>query len=159
MLHPGDRAPDIVAHDQSGERWDLKTALEAGPVVMFFYPKDFTSVCTSEVCLFQTRLDAVQSHGAQVVGVSADSAESHQRFSQTHGLRYPLLVDAKRHIAKQYEALYFGFFPKRITYVIGQDQRIVAAVHHELNAQVHVEKALNALSQTSPRIHQKADQD
>lgn len=145
MLKPGDHAPAVQATDQTGKAWDLKTALQNGPVVMFFYPKDFTPVCTSEACLFQSHLPELMATGAQLVGISSDDAESHQRFAHKHGLGYPLLVDAGRRIAKAYGALYFGLVPKRITYVIGRDQRVAAAIHHELNANAHVQRALAAL--------------
>lgn len=146
MLKVGDRAPDVHATDHTGKPWELKVALQRGPVVMFFYPKDFTPVCTSEACLFQSHLPELKATGARLVGISSDDAASHQRFADKHRLDYPLLVDSGRRIAKAYGALYFGFLPKRVTYVVGRDQRIAAAIHHELNANAHVQRALAALA-------------
>lgn len=146
MLKVGDRAPDVHATDHTGNPWQLKVALQRGPVVMFFYPKDFTPVCTSEACLFQSHLPELQTAGAQPVGISSDDADSHQRFAHKHGLGYPLLVDSGRRIAKAYGALYFGLLPKRVTYVIDRNQRIAATIHHELNANAHVQRALAALA-------------
>lgn len=139
MLKVGDTAPPFRGPDQEGREVSLETLLEGGPVVLFFYPKDFTRVCTQEACLFRDSYDELAEQGVSVVGVSVDDEVTHRRFADRHSIDYPLLSDKNREISRAYETLHaFGLFNKRITFVIGTDRIIRGRFHHELNAEKHL---------------------
>ncbi len=146
MLHPGDQAPDFELEDAHGQTVRLSERLHEGPVVLFFYPKDFTPVCTKQACLMRDWHGPLTSAGLQVVGVSGGSSRSHQRFQSTHHLPYPLLSDPGRRVARQYGAVgLFGLYPRRISYLIGRDGRVGDAVRADFRVTPHrrlVERAL-----------------
>jgi len=140
VLSAGDAAPDFEGTDQNGNRVTLDDLLRKAAVVLYFYPKDFTPVCTAQACLFRDSGAELASLGVQVVGVSGDDQSSHSRFAEAHRVPYPLLSDPEKKIQKAYEARQLlGFLAKRVTYVIGQDKKIKGVFHHELSAQKHLD--------------------
>jgi peroxiredoxin Q/BCP len=139
MLGPGDPAPSLDALDHLGRRIRLADLASRGPVVVFFYPKDFTPVCTREACGFEEVYDPLEAKGVSIVGISADSAESHKRFAERHGLRFSLVSDPDRKIARAFGALHpLGLGAKRATFVIDREGIVRAAIHSELRAGKHV---------------------
>ena len=110
MLRIGDKAPDFSGRDQNGQEIRSRDLLAKGPVVIYFYPKDFTPGCTQEACMFRDAFADLDAKGAAIVGVSLDSEASHKRFSDTHGLPFSLLADTDKAIAKRFDVLrLFGF--------------------------------------------------
>jgi thioredoxin-dependent peroxiredoxin len=101
MLKVGDKAPLFALSDGDGKTIALKD-LGGKKIVLYFYPKDNTSGCTKEACSFQDNLSAAKKKGAIVLGVSADSADSHARFASKYGLSFPLLSDEKKEVLKTY---------------------------------------------------------
>ncbi|HMN94904.1 MAG TPA: peroxiredoxin [Phycisphaerales bacterium] len=93
LIDPGKKAPVFSLADAQGATHHLKEYL-GRPVILFFYPKDGTPGCTAEACGFRDLLPALEPLTAVVLGVSADSAESHATFAAAHSLNFPLLVDA-----------------------------------------------------------------
>lgn len=151
MLKPGTEAPPFRGTNQRGEPVSLESLTAKGPLVLFFYPKDFTAVCTKEVCMFRDIYAELAETGVEVAGVSVDDDESHRRFSDAHGLPYHLVSDTTKTISRAYEALgLLGFSAKRITYVIDPDRRIRAAFHHELSAAKHLRDVRAALRGHAP---------
>lgn len=149
-LEPGDKAPNFTLMADSGEEWELERALEKGPVVLFFYPKDDTPVCTVEACTFRDQYAAFQGSGAQVVGISSDSIESHGRFKGRHELPYPLLADAGGQVRKLYGVKKtLGLLEGRTTFVIDESKTVRHVTSSALNAARHVEEALSALRKLS----------
>ena len=103
-LQEGDRAPDFELPTENGEKLKLSKLIKAGgkPVVVYFYPKDDTSGCTAEAKDF-TRLAAdFKKAGVEVIGISPDSAESHQKFAKKHDLKVRLAADADKAVASAY---------------------------------------------------------
>ena len=146
MLKVGDLAPEFTAQDQHGKTITLSSALERGRLILYFYPKDFTPVCTAQACTFRDASEGLASLGATVIGVSKDSAESHQRFGDKHGVPFSLLGDPERHIIKAYKAvLPILGNTLRITYVIDTNRRVLGAFHHELSAAKHLSDVQRAL--------------
>lgn len=91
-LHIGDRAPEVLGRNQAGE--EIRLSQFAGKkLALYFYPKDNTPGCTAEACSFRDAYDELRRAGWEVVGVSADSEASHQRFAAKHGLPFPLIAD------------------------------------------------------------------
>lgn len=114
----------------------------AGPLVVYFYPRDFTSVCTREACEFRDIYDVLRrEHGAEIVGISRDSEERHARFRAEHRLNFRLLADRGGRLAKLFGvARLWGLIPlvKRVTFVADSGDVIRGVFHHELDASAHV---------------------
>jgi peroxiredoxin Q/BCP len=103
MLRPGDAAPDFVLKDADGK--DLRLSTFSGrPIVLYFYPKDFTWGCTLEAKSFRDHYQEIAAHGAVVVGVSLDDVDSHCRFRDKHDLPFHLVSDADGRVHDLYEA-------------------------------------------------------
>lgn len=139
MLKVGDLAPDFTARDQHGATLTLGGLLARGRLVLYFYPKDFTPVCTAQACTFRDASTELGTLSVNVVGVSGDKEDSHQRFAEKHGVPFSLIADPERRLIK----LYGASMPilnrtLRVTYVIDTDRRILGAFHHELSAAKHL---------------------
>jgi len=146
MLSTGDTAPAFTLLDQHGEQVELDTLLQAGPVVLFFYPKAMTTGCTKESCHFRDLAGEFAEVGAQRVGISADKVDKQAAFDAKHDLGYPLLSDPDRTVAAGFGVKRPGpIMNKRATFVIGAERRILAAISSELNMDLHADEALNVL--------------
>ena len=146
MLKVGDLAPEFTAQDQHGKTITLSSALERGRLIIYFYPKDFTPVCTAQACTFRDASGGLAELGATVIGVSGDNSDSHQRFSDKHSVPFSLLVDPERRIIKAYGAsMPILNRTLRVTYVIDTNRRILGAFHHELSAAKHLNDVKQAL--------------
>ena len=146
MLAVGDTAPDFSGTDQHGNMISLALLLERGKLLLYFYPKDFTPVCTAQACTFRDASSELAALGANVVGVSGDSSESHARFAEKHSVPFSLLADPDHRIIKAYGASWLFGRIRRVSYVIGTDRRILGAFHHELSAAKHLSDARRLLS-------------
>ncbi|MCC7365324.1 MAG: peroxiredoxin [Dehalococcoidia bacterium] len=104
MLQVGAKAPEFEGVLDDGTAFRLSEALGRGPVVLYFYPKDFTGGCTKEACSFRDNFGAIGAAGATLVGVSADNEDSHTRFREKHGLPFPLLADTEKRIVDAFDA-------------------------------------------------------
>jgi len=102
-LKPGDKAPDFEATSDDGTTVRLRD-LRGQKVILYFYPRDNTSGCTTQACSFRDHYPEIEAAGAIVLGVSPDHAESHQKFKGKHDLPFPLLVDSDHQIAEKYGA-------------------------------------------------------
>jgi peroxiredoxin Q/BCP len=128
-LKVGDKAPDFTLPDQEGKPVTLSRALEAGPVILAFYPKAFTPGCNKQNSNFRDKYGEVEKAGAQVFGVSTDSVETQKKFKTEFKLPYSLLSDPDGKVAK----LYSGTMPlvgvaNRANFVVGQDGKITQIV-------------------------------
>jgi len=132
MLETGTRAPEFTLADQNGEMHSLSD-YRGQKVVLYFYPKDMTSGCTSQACNFRDLYPQIREKGAVVLGVSKDSVESHKRFEEAHGLPFTLLSDTELSTIRAYDVLLPGKDGKptksmiRSTYLIDEDGVIVKA--------------------------------
>jgi peroxiredoxin Q/BCP len=125
MLNVGDTAPEFSSQDQDGVAWSLADALRNGELVLYFYPADFTPVCTREACEFRDNFDGLQSVKVQIVGVSPQTQASHQKFRTAFNLPFPLLCDETKAVIKAFGVDgQLGFGVRRVTYLIGTDRRI-----------------------------------
>jgi thioredoxin-dependent peroxiredoxin len=146
MLKVGDLAPEFSAQDQHGKTITLAGLLEHGRLVLYFYPRDFTPVCTAQACTFRDASTDLGALGANVVGVSGDPIDSHQRFAEKHAVAFSLIADPERRIIKPYRAMLpIINHTLRVTYVIGANRRILGAFHHEFSAAKHLEDVKRAL--------------
>lgn len=142
----GDRAPDFTLPSQTGDSISLSQFLGKQPVVLYFYPKDETPVCTKEACAFRDRYQVFQDMGAQVIGVSNDSTQDHQKFASNHNLPFILLSDRKNEVRQLYGVpKTLWIFPGRVTYVIDQQGTIRHIFDSMMQFDAHVEESLNVL--------------
>lgn len=142
----GDRAPDFTLTAQDGNKVSLHEFLAKKNVVLYFYPKDFTAGCTAETKAFGESYESLTSLGAEVIGVSADSEQSHQSFASECGARFILLSDPGGHVAELYgvrRAL--GLIPGRVTFVIDKGGVVRRVFSSQLNPRRHVSEAVDAL--------------
>jgi len=102
-IEEGQKAPDFKLQADDGLSVKL-SELRGSPVVLYFYPKDDTPGCTKEACSFRDRRRELEKLGAKVLGVSADSVESHEKFRDKFKLNFPLLADQDHKVAEKYGA-------------------------------------------------------
>jgi peroxiredoxin Q/BCP len=147
MLAKGTKAPDFSLADQGGRKHTLKSLLADGPLILYFYPADFTPGCTKEACSFRDLHQELMKANLRVVGVSPQDVASHRRFAETHGLNFPLLADPDKVAVKAYDVDGpLGFGVRRGTYLIGRDGRIEDAVLADLRIGAHEAFVRNAIS-------------
>ena len=148
MLANGQKAPEFDLADQDGRKHTLKALLKDGPLILYFYPADFTPGCTKEACSFRDLHQDLLKAKLRVVGVSPQDVESHRRFAEKHGLNFPLLADPDKKVVKAYDLDGpLGFGVRRGTYLIGADGKIQDSVLADLRIGSHeafVKKAIEA---------------
>lgn len=145
----GDRAPAFSAILQDGKTFDSASVLGRKWLVLFFYPKDDTPVCTKEACAFRDSYEKFVEAGAEVVGVSSDSAASHARFAAKHRLPFPIIADDRRELRKLFGVpATLGFLPGRVTYVIDREGVVRMVYSAMLASDDHVRRALAAVTGT-----------
>jgi peroxiredoxin Q/BCP len=146
MLKKGDKAPEFDGTDQAGNKQNLAALLVNGPVLLYFYPADFTPICTAQACAFRDRQDALSDASVQIVGVSPQSESSHQRFADTYDLGFPLIPDQHKKIIKAYGVDGpFGIGVRRATFLIGTDGRIQDRVVSDLFVGSHTDFIKSAI--------------
>jgi peroxiredoxin Q/BCP len=142
----GSIAPDFTLPSQSEEMVNLKDFLGNKPVVLFFYPKDNTLGCTKEACAFRDSFEEFRKLGAEVIGISSDSVESHRSFAKKHDLPFTLLSDEEGKVRSLYGVPNtLGLFPGRVTYVIDREGVVRHLFSSQLGFVNHVEEALEIL--------------
>lgn len=100
-LKKGDKAPKFIGEDQNGNTISLEN-FKGEKIVLYFYPKDNTPGCTAQACNLRDNYDMLLSKGYKVVGISADTQQSHQKFIEKYNLPFPLIADTDKQIIKQY---------------------------------------------------------
>jgi peroxiredoxin Q/BCP len=145
VVEEGKPAPDFELPTDSGETVKL-SSLRGRPVVLYFYPKDDTPGCTKQACGIRDSYDAFRERGAEVLGISADTQASHEKFRSKYQLPFTLLADPDRKVGEAYgvtkdDSKYF----ERSTFVIDADGN-VAKVMRRVDPEKHAGQVLEALS-------------
>ncbi len=142
-LAVGSDAPDFEVFSHEGSEVCLSELLQTGPVVLFFYPKDFTTGCTSQACSFRDAHDDFSNLGTTIVGISSDSNESHQKFARKYDLPFYLVSDEKKILHKKYQVgKSWGILPERVTFVIDTDRTIKNIFDSAVYVNKHSKNAL-----------------
>ncbi|MBU0685669.1 MAG: peroxiredoxin [Thermoplasmatota archaeon] len=142
----GDSAPDFTIKNQHGEPVSLKDYLGKKAVVLYFYPKDNSSGCTKEACKFRDSYEDFKDAGAEVIGVSSQSVESHSIFSTSFNLPFSLLSDEDGRVRSLFGVpSSLGLIPGRVTYVIDKEGIVRHIFSSQLDPERHVEEALQIL--------------
>ena len=151
-LKVGQKAPDFTAMNDKGEKVKL-AELKGKKVVLYFYPKDDTPGCTKEACAFRDGIDEIKSRGAIVLGVSADSVDSHKKFKNKFDLNFPLLADSDKKMVEgygvwkeksMYGKKYMGI--ERTTFIIDENGKI-AHIFPKVKVDQHYDEVLEALNE------------
>jgi len=137
-------APDFALPDASGKVVHLSDFHGKKVVVVYFYPKDETPGCTTEACTFRDKYDDLKAAGAEVIGISSDSSESHKKFADHRKLPFILLADEKGQVRKAWgvPSSMAGMIPGRVTYVIDKEGVVRLVFNSMTNAEKHVSEAL-----------------
>ena len=145
-LKVGDIAPEFTLTNELGFPVSLKNFIGIKIVVLYFYPKDFTSGCTKEACSFRDDYHIYEEKGVEVIGISLDSQESHKKFSEKLNLPFSLLSDNQKEVAKQYGVLGFGsMLTKRVTFIIDKKGKI-ASIFSKVNIKKHSKEVLELIN-------------
>ena len=129
MIQPGAKAPEFVLPDDRGGDTTLSDLLQNGPLILYFYPADFTPGCTKEACSIRDIHSDIQSVGLQVAGISPQDIDSHKRFRDEHDLPFVLLSDPDKVAIRMYDVDGpFGVGVRRATFLINQDRTIQDAI-------------------------------
>jgi peroxiredoxin Q/BCP len=147
VLESGSIAPPFCLPDQDGRPRALADWLQSGPVILYFYPADFTPGCTREACMIRDLHGRLVSLGLRVVGISPQDGDSHRRFREQHQLPFDLLSDPDKAVARLYDVEGpFGLGVRRATFLIDPDGVIRDGVLADLRIARHEEFIRNALS-------------
>jgi peroxiredoxin Q/BCP len=147
MLKVGDIAPDFSLSDHTGEMVRLKDLLAKGPLLLYFYPADFTPVCTREACAFGEVAPELTRAGVSLIGISPQDEATHTRFRERYSLPFPLLADPHKEVIRAYDCNGpLGLGVSRVTYLIGTDGIIREAARAAFRVGPHLDIAKRAVS-------------
>lgn len=137
------QAPDFTLASTSGEDFTLSVQAAGKPIIIYFYPKDFTRVCSQEACDFRDNITFFKDLDIDVVGISRDSISTHERFREHYQLPFHLLADTTGKVARSYDALIplIGI-PKRVTYLLNSQHQVIAVYENLFSAQGHIKEMI-----------------
>jgi thioredoxin-dependent peroxiredoxin len=146
MIQEGHPAPPFTLNDAAGNPWSLDALRAGGPVVVFFYPRDESAICTREVCAFRDAHQDFAEAGAAVVGISSDDGAAHEAFARKQRLNYLLLSDPGGKVRQAYGIpRTLGVVDGRATFVIDRAGKVRMAYAAQLVAEGHTRRALEAV--------------
>lgn len=149
-IREGERAPDFTLRNQSGEFVSLHDFAEKRNVVLYFYPRDFTPGCTAEAKTFTANYEKFREAGAEVVGVSSDSVESHGEFAEECSVPYTLLSDKGGEVRRSYGVRNtLGVIPGRVSFIIDKHGVVRHVFSSQFRPREHVQEALEVLGSIS----------
>jgi peroxiredoxin Q/BCP len=142
-LEVGDKIPNFVAKDSNGNDFESASIIGKKIIVFYFYPKDNTPGCTAQACSFRDQYEDFKDLGAEVIGISSDSTQSHEKFAKKYNLPFLLLSDSDKKLRNLFgvKTNFFGLLPGRVTYVADKNG-IIKLVFDSINASSHIPKAL-----------------
>lgn len=145
-LKIGDYVPKIALPDQNGEEFKLDSLIGKQAFVIYFYPKNFTPGCTAQACSFRDQYEDFKMLGAEVIGISSDSEESHSKFVNKHNLPYLFLADKDKRARKSFgvRANLLGLLPGRETFIFDKNG-VLQFKFNSMNATRHIPEALDAI--------------
>ena len=147
-LKKGDKIPSFTLTNQYGNLFNIDTIIGEKNLVIYFYPRNETKVCTAQACSFRDAYQDFQDFDCEVIGISADNVKSHISFTENHSLPFILLSDGDKKIRKL-----FGvsndllIIPGRTTYVVNKKGIIIHVFNDQLSAGKHIKESLLALAQ------------
>lgn len=143
----GDVIPHFTAIDTNEEKFDTLEYIGKKPLVIYFYPKNNTPGCTAQACGFRDQYQDFTDLGAEVIGISSDSVDSHNAFAKQYKLPFILLSDTDKKIRKLFgvPSGLLGVLPGRVTYIVDKQGKVVLVFDDSINATKHIAEALEAI--------------
>lgn len=147
----GDVIPHFTAIDTNEEKFDTLEYIGKKPLVIYFYPKNNTPGCTAQACGFRDQYQDFTDLGAEVIGISSDSVDSHNAFAKQYKLPFILLSDTDKKIRKLFgvPSGLLGVLPGRVTYIVDKQGKVVLVFDDSINATKHIVEALEAIKKNS----------
>jgi len=146
-LKEGDLAPDFTLPSTSGVEFNLRKDMKGKAMIIYFYPKDATRVCTAEACEFRDHFDDLKGLDITILGISRDSIKTHLEFKRMNKLPFELLSDKDGKVCGRYKALMpIVNMPKRITYLLDKEHKIKAVYSNLFGSKEHLNAMLNAIN-------------
>ncbi len=147
MLKTGDMISDLEFDDSIGREYNLKDFSTHKAFALYFYPKDFTRICTSQACHFRDRHKEIRALGGSVFGISLDPDEKHNAFSEKYDLPFSLIHDGDKSLSGKFGVQRLGglLSNKRVTFIISPEGKILEVVHNEFDADVHADRFIEVL--------------
>ncbi|GAA4319106.1 peroxiredoxin [Pontixanthobacter gangjinensis] len=142
----GDKVPDLELKDQHGNNFRFHHLIGKKAFVVYFYPKDFTPGCTKEACSFRDSYEEFKKLGAEVIGISGDSEQSHFKFADRYNLPYIFLSDQNKKARNEFgvKPNLLGLLPGRETFIFDKDGKLLHNFNN-MNAKRHMPEALAVL--------------
>lgn len=147
----GDPAPDFTLPSQTGMPFHLGDLLGKTNIILYFYPKDDTTVCTAEACAFRDSYEVFKDAATEIIGISSNSVKSHQQFAAKHSLPFPLLSDIASSIRERYGVPTAFGLPGRVTYIIDRQGIVCHIFFSQFTSEKHVTQALQVLGLLNER--------
>lgn len=149
-MNKGATLPDFTLNDQNGHTFSISEVKGKQPIVIYFYPKNFTPGCVKEACSFRDAYEDFKALGAEVIGISADSDASHQKFTRRYNLPFILLADTNNKVRELFnvQSSFLGLLPGRETFVFDSNATLVYKFE-AMGASKHIEKSLAYLKKNS----------
>jgi peroxiredoxin Q/BCP len=148
-LKPGDKISSFTLPDQNGKNFDVESLLSKKALVIYFYPKDETAGCTKQACAFRDQYQDFIDAGAEVIGISSDSEESHGSSAVHHNLPFILLSDKGGELRTQFGVPddLFGLLPGRATYIVDKLGIIRFIFNSQIRIDKHIAESLRVLNE------------
>ena len=150
-LNEGDKAPDFTLTNQEGEKVSLSEFI-GKKVILYFYPRDFTSGCTKQACMFRDNFEEIKNKGTVILGISADDKKSHSDFVRKYNLPFVLLSDEGNRISKMYGVYKLkNFYGKkfmgieRSTFIINEEGSL-NSIFRKVKVDRHLQEVLESLN-------------
>jgi peroxiredoxin Q/BCP len=145
-LSANSQAPDFSLPSTSGSSFTLSKSAANQAIILYFYPKDFTRVCTKEACEFRDNFSVFKNLDVPVIGISRDSVETHLKFKKEFNLPFELLADENGKVAQLYKAAIpvIGL-NRRVTYLLDKNHQIVKVFEKMFGSSEHVQEMINSL--------------
>ncbi len=141
-LNNGDTAPDFELPSTAGGTFRLVNNLTKGKLILYFYPKDFTTGCTAEACGFRDMFADLRDSEMRVVGISTDSVESHLKFKEKYDLPFDLLSDSNGEVSRMYGVQNKLFkVANRVTFIIDGNGKILSVTKNMFSPKTHIAAA------------------
>lgn len=148
-IEVGSKIPKFELKDQNDNLFKIEDVVGKKNLVIYFYPKDDSPGCTKEACAFRDQFEVFADVNAMIIGISADSVDSHKNFALKHNLSFTLLSDKDNKVRGLFgvPTSLFGLLPGRVTYVVDKKGEVVYMFNSQIQAEKHVEEALRILQE------------
>ena len=145
-IRVGSNVPSFSLKDQNGHEFNINSVKDKMNLVIYFYPKDDSPVCTTEACSFRDQFEVFKKDNAMIIGISGQSVKSHLAFAKKHHLNFTLLSDEGNAVRKLF-GVPSGLLgiPGRVTYIVNKKGKVVFVFNSQMNAGKHIEEALRIL--------------